>query len=431
MKTLSILMFFIALVVGNLFWISHRIESGNAGNISLEHVALLARNQHTKRSAHSLFQPQELEEKAQSDRQILQELLNMDRKDPYNRSNPRGIEEYYQAQSQTVETVLTNITQKFVPHFNESYPDITIVGFQKAGTSQLFQILKSHSRTIAPKGKEYCVDGTHRLDYTYGEDRQDWHRKLFQWHQTFHNVRSTSSKKTLNACLQHDELEYKIRFNPPQQDARFLFLFRDPADWMWAAFNYWYDYHLDTNSPDQHDWLDPKLHYRSPELFHELVASQDKLKHASRYFETFRKLSVRLTRKIQRLVGRDRVICLKNEDMLPGKIVSSGFLTTIANETGLDMEEFLRSSIHKSKTNCNAQKGITSKSNTNDCDSMSTPSQSRGAGYLITENRPMLYKTRIMLYLQWQEECQIWAEEFGIVYPECLNAKEAVKPLMT
>ena len=41
--------------------------------------------------------------------------------------------------------------------------------------------------------------------------------------------------------------------------------------------------------------------------------------------------------------------------------------------------------------------------------------------YPITKNRPMLYSTRKWIYLQFYYECLIWAKEFNIIYPDCLN----------
>jgi hypothetical protein len=335
------------------------------------------------------------------------------------------------------------------PEWNdESFPDVSIVGFQKAGTSHLYKLLATHKSTVTVKGKEYCIDPGHTLvydtnDYYYEDDvesqkkaTQTWQRKLFGWHKSIYQKRKglsyPSQRKILNGCLQFDELEFRIRYHPPtsfdNNTKLFLVILRDPADWMWAVFNFWYDRHLDTHSPDTHDWVDdPNKHYRSPELFHEFVASGERLKSAARKFGAFRERSVLQPRHLQYILGNNNasssiiLMFVKNEDLAPDRIVASGLLGRLAHASGLEINGF-DPDILGSRTNCGADKGI-GKSCSNNGNSTTTSNNA----YPITRHRTLLAKTRKLIYLQWQEECHIWATEFGIVYPDCLEASKLVR----
>jgi hypothetical protein len=232
-----------------------------------------------------LLRQDELEEQARVDAEIFQQLLLEQRQktfhdNPYNISNSTAILEWNQAQSAMVHRILYNhhLTAQHAPQpewNDESFPDVNIVGFQKAGTSHLYKLLATHKSTVTVKGKEYCIDPGHALvydtnDYYYEDDvelqkqaTQTRQRKLFDWHKSIYQKRQglsyPSQRKLLNGCLQFDELEFRIRYHPPtsfnNNNKLFLVILRDPANWMWAVFNFWYDRHLDTNSPDTQEAL--------------------------------------------------------------------------------------------------------------------------------------------------------------------------------
>jgi hypothetical protein len=104
-------------------------------------------------------------------------------------------------------------------------------------------------------------------------------------------------------------------------------------------------------------------------------------------------------------------IVSQNEDMLPEHIdETGGMLDQIANFTGLSRSKFEGPGLH-TMLNCNDNKGFQSK-----CDQEG--SSSRGS-YEIAGHRKMLEKTRAFIYLHYQEECQIWSNEFGDVSRLC------------
>jgi hypothetical protein len=115
------------------------------------------------------------------------------------------------------------------------------------------------------------------------------------------------------------------------------------------------------------------------------------------------------------LVGRENVMFLRNEDLLPERIDGAGVLDRISDFTGLNRHQFQEQGLH-SFTNCNHQKGLT-----HVCGNEMT---TRGS-YEISGNRTMLKATRKFIYLQFWAECKIYANEFGVIYPDCLNVMDS------
>ena len=199
---------------------------------------------------------------------------------------------------------------------------------------------------------------------------------------------------------------------PAPGTKKYFFLFRDPADWIWASFNYWQDNTIDSGKFGEHaQWTKSSTSYRSPEFFHELMASGVRTKGGD-HLLSFRKDTVVYPRRLKAMVGDDALF-LRNEDMLPSVVAKEGgLLDQVASFTGLDRGGF-NESAYKRVSNCNDKKGVFSK-----C------SEERSDAYSIAGGRSMLPETRRLIYLQFWEECKIWKEEFGIEYPDCLNAMD-------
>jgi Sulfotransferase domain len=304
---------------------------------------------------------------------------------------------------------------------HNSFADLNILGFPKAGTSQLFKLLTSHPQAEpAFKRKEYCIDHGHFLDYTVPQQFNNpnalraLRKSLFRYHDYMLRKRSespSSSIQFVNACLQPREVEYHLSYTPMPDTAKFLLLFRDPADWLWASWNFWIDKNLDDRPAVDHDWATVGIHYRSPELFHELILSEESTKSAAKRFRAMREQTVHVPRRLIHLLGKDRLLLLKSEDMKATNGRLTQFLADLAKFTGLSVSDF-NATIAHGQTNCNAQKGY---------QNVCTGVGNSGAGYPITHYRPMLEETRKLIYIQFWEECKIWNNEFGIVYQECLN----------
>ena len=141
---------------------------------------------------------------------------------------------------------------------------------------------------------------------------------------------------------------------------------------------------------------------------------------AARRFRSMREQTVHVPRRLVNLVGPERVLFVKSEDMKASNGHLPQFLQRISNFTGLSSHEF-DSTVAHGQTNCNANKGFQNLCNASESTS-TTESRQGSGGYPISHYRPMLQETRQLIYLQFWEECNIWAEEFDVVYHDCLNA---------
>lgn len=316
-------------------------------------------------------------------------------------------------------------TDPFMPWANFSrnaFPDINILGFPKAGTSQLFKLLVSHPDAEPVfKRKEFCMDHGHFLDYTapqnFGKPAalRALRKNLFGYHKYMLKKRSenpSESSKLVNACLQPREVEYHHFYTPIPESSKFIVIFRDPADWLWASWNFWVDKNLDNRPPVDHDWATFGLQYRSPELFHELILSQEAIKSAGKRFRTMREQTVKVPRRLVHLLGSENILFLKSENMKASNGQLNHFLSRLGDFTGLPAAKF-NDTVARGRTNCNAKKGFG-----NECDSGNSTSST---GYPITHFRPLLEETRKLIYIQFFEECKVWQREFGIVYQDCLD----------
>jgi hypothetical protein len=369
----------------------------------------------------------EMQEKIQVERLITRSLMAQERErshsDPYNRMHPELNQRQQEKDKRHWHEYLKENGATTSPFYGGgmSFPDINVVGFCKTGTSQLYHVFGTHQDVIYTSHKEMCTNAWENTFAKTKDVKVGPLDNVFHWHDYFYKERqSQPGKKTINGCMSMTDLQRRYHYNPPVPVTRskFFLIFRDPAEWMWSVFNFFYDKHFE-DRPEENAWVNATLHYRSPELFHEIfLAGQGKL-HPSKYMFSLRDRIVRNARTVVAVAGRDNVIFLRNEDLQPQMVVSSGTLDRLSNITGLALDRFDPDAIH-TKTNCNDNKSLSGKS-CNDDDEDNSSRKKKG-GYVVTHNRPMLEATRKLIYIQWHEECKVWAEEFGIVYPECLSA---------
>ncbi len=303
------------------------------------------------------------------------------------------------------------------PKWKGVAPELNVIGNLKTGTSQLYNIFATHKQVSAIEGdeKEHCPSDHYGEK---GSDEDTFEYGLHSWHQHYFDHR-VSGKRQVNGCISTADFARRVIYNPPSENAKFFILLRDPADWAWAAYNFWCDRSWEDYEKDD-NWVDDSIHYRSPEVFHEVILSGGKLK----AFELLRELredSIKLLREAEALVGKENLIVLKNEDLVPRRIHESGLLERLVDTTGLSVEGF-DEKVLKSRSNCNAKKGYEEKCSDADRSKKIQGIVGSGVGYPVTHNRPMLESTRKFIYLQWYKECVIWYEEFGIEYPECLSS---------
>ena len=322
-------------------------------------------------------------------------------------------------------------------------PDIAIVGLAKAGTTQLFRVLTSHpNATNFVKGrKEFCLnyDDLYELfedDWNDDNDDTDFEaaaaaanvpskrqleaQKALFWHHKINffvaNKKPSQDKTnqllTVNACYHIWDTEMTRHYLLPYakkkkiSDQKYIVLFRDPADLLWSAFNYWripgFDYGGEGMAVEGKN-------YRSPELFHELLLAGNRTKWFwEEVHNHHRRESVRTPRKLLGMFGPDSVLFLRNEDMLPSVVAKpGGVLDRVSTFTGLQRDLFPEDA-YSNVANCNDK-------------AMQNCGSNRSSTYRIAGNREMLPESRTLIYLNFLEECKIWKRDFGIKYPSCLN----------
>lgn len=324
----------------------------------------------------------------------------------------------------TTHSHTSNSSSTFGSTTGIAYPNIEIVAFPKAGTSQLYNILTNRPDSTAfnPKNKEFCTNALPKPKQDHPQALYDWHKQVYD--NNIKRIDQATSSRELSSSLQQQKKEIvSVNGCISMEDAvlrhsylqltgdqqRFIVLYRDPADWMWAVWNFW-THEDDTilNAPEM--WAQKSNNYRSPEKFHELFSAGTKSKHFPSRFNTFRAISVSHIRMLWRYAGKENVLLLKNEDMQPRLVnATGGFLDKLSNFTGLDRSLYRDEYVFRI-SNCSNNKGT-----------QSNCGKKTSSAYDIAGNREMLPKTRELIYLFFWEECKIWAREFGIEYPDCVN----------
>lgn len=317
-------------------------------------------------------------------------------------------------------------------------PDIAIVGLAKAGTTQLFRVLTSHpnATNFVEGHKEFCLPyelyetfenawddqpvDTKRLNPTVRQS--DAQKMLYEFHESNffsepEQMVQPKTQLTVNGCYHNWDTEITRHYLLPfakKRDQKYIVLFRDPADLLWSAFNFWKIPGLDPGDLEE-GWAEEGEDYRSPELFHELVlAGNMTYWWGHEIKDYYRQESVRNPRKLLGMFGADNVLFLRNEDMLPSVVAKKrGALDRVSDFTGLDRDGFAEYS-YSNVANCNDK-------------AMQNCGESRSSAYRIAGNREMLPESRTLIYLIFLEECKIWKRDFGIEYPDCLNVLEKTK----
>jgi hypothetical protein len=353
-----------------------------------------------------------------------------------------------------------------------NFPNISIVGLPKAGTSQLYQILTSHTDLVRYHyRKEFCFhlpyakkDRLQQLlntsesnllsikqsfyEANIHQQKEPWNiHSIERWYMLTYGgyedgfVDGTQlpidsvlfpedskppqplpplqeRKTTVNGC--HDVIATLLQRQYVQrldnEDDKLILLVRDPADWLWSAWNFWYEEEEDLQPPKESDWAFAPHQYRSPELFHQLLRGGDQRLNSAkillqRYRDEMSWIASYVVSHIQR-ESNLQVLVMKNEDMTPENFMETRFLERLAEFVGVSMDGF-DTTVVESFANCGDIKGTDTK-----CKSSS------GGSYAITDHRPMLEETKELIYLHFSEVCKLWAEQFQIYYDDCLSVRK-------
>jgi hypothetical protein len=319
------------------------------------------------------------------------------------------------------------------------FPDINIIGLPKAGTSHLYQLLARHSE-VRPfnSNKEWCFHSLHKQlarmnlpdgggaaynvttwsNMTYDDRLRAALRNVNLSKKGWPRETPENNTQTVNACFNLNSV-LKQRNYLKRNDAKYILLLRDPADWLWAAYNFWHrPEHEDVNRPAVSDWASAPRQYRSPELFHEYMLSGGRTWSAQVLLSVFRNgMAAWTPPMLWQTIGPPNVLVLKSEDFAPGVVLENGVLDKLAtflqiSPTGFDPN------ITNSYGNCGDKKGVNSL-----CKEASN-------AYRTSGGRGMFNETRDLVYVQFAEECKYWAETFNIVYEGCIDvARKYLKPV--
>ena len=278
----------------------------------------------------------------------------------------------------SVSLVLSVATACVSPDINVSdyYPNFSILGFAKCGTSHLHSLIKSHPMVQqAGRTKETCFHGG-----IVGQL----------------NRKSPAHPYSVNSCLKrfdqlrtHRCLWPRLTFKP-----KYIFSLRPPADYLWARYNFWtVDLDVRWHSPGR--WTNLE-NYRSPEMFHELVLAGDKIRLDSRptmphYAAGIVRPWILELEKTQAAVGMANLLII-NIDEIQTDQTDPGFQKRLCEFLGLSLDLTL-SNI---RTNSGAYLRGRGASNAG--------IQSNGR-YEVSGWRPMLNATRVLINTREKQAC--------------------------
>eukprot|EP00439_Symbiodinium_sp_Y106_P034862 s7306_g4.t1 len=201
---------------------------------------------------------------------------------------------------------------------------VLVGGYGKCGTSHLNSILASHPRIVS-----LTKDGMAQIPWlewsemllhlrrvacsAHGQTKAMLRscEKMFPMKQDVCQLmfqRAKSADPGSEAVLVHTaKIPQQPSFQVLGSQVKVIKLLRDPADWLWAAYNY-FSSGADAGHPGSHTEME--FHYRSPEHFHEIVLSGGKLRGLNKHVET----SAGDLRSLAEQLG-PRLLVMKSEDL--------------------------------------------------------------------------------------------------------------------
>lgn len=119
------------------------------------------------------------------------------------------------------------------------FPSVLVAGFPKCATSFLFHALSKHPNILPTRRKELCLGGP--LSETWP--------KFVSYLPSIEDTSAFGGQIVMTGCL---HLGANIRaikeLCVPTSNMKVIFLVRDVADMLWAAYNYWCN--VDTDGPE-------------------------------------------------------------------------------------------------------------------------------------------------------------------------------------
>jgi hypothetical protein len=268
-------------------------------------------------------------------------------------------------------------------------PSILVLGFPKCGTSALYNLLELHPSIIGTPNKEYCISRSHMMTYLKGLPPPE---KLH-------------GKVLVSGCLFFSTAQQIFRVLKPKP-IKTLFIVRDYAERAWAAYNFFCDLRIDFKCPGSTHWA-TKNHYRSPEMFHEIILAQHRNFTLNIWFPTLLQEAPRYYRDNIHQYGK----FLESQDI---HVIESNQFETSPDIVWKGIAKFLNYSVISSTASHPQIQLFTSRRyNTQQHKGESKFVSSRdyqSQRYAISGNRPMLPRTREILTERWRPDC-LWLKE--------------------
>ncbi len=201
-------------------------------------------------------------------------------------------------------------------------------------------------------------------------------------------------------------------------------MIRDFADMIWSSYNFWCKVGYDKEACGYERWANKDYHIRSPEIFHDLIVADSQgnttvvqpfyypmhrpCANAGGYYNEYIDFHVR------RYTTEEYVIIIASEDL---EINPKRVANLVANRIHYPIHQLggLRDLHNFTKIRINSQenKGTTH--------SILLDSYKPGV-YNISNYRPMLDDTRILLNQCWYDDCRKIAQRTNYTYAACFNS---------
>ncbi|KAL3917563.1 MAG: hypothetical protein SGILL_004652, partial [Bacillariaceae sp.] len=302
-----------------------------------------------------------------------------------------------------------NIPEQYQPKKewkDKHFPYINILGLPKAGTSHLYQILTTHaqmSRFSEAKEFYFNMDPSHMepiMDMSRGEKLgtpesnefiQDFMKLSNDSNRQYVEEALYNRKWTVNGGLDPRFTLLQSQYLGRHDTAKYIILLRDPADWLWAGYNFWlHPEHEDALPAAFNDWASAPLQYRSPEMFHEYMRAGERNWFTRDLLGKFRDSARNTLQMLLASTSKENILVLKSEDFAPHKVKETGVMQKLGKFLDVS-EDLFDDDVVFSYGNCGDAKGESSK-----CTKATN-------AYKITGRRSMFEETRDLVYLQFAE----------------------------
>ena len=199
---------------------------------------------------------------------------------------------------------------------------------------------------------------------------------------------------------------------PLQRTPKFIYLMRDPADLLWARFNFWTTAG-DANIHVPGRWTQED-NFRSPEYFQVMLEAEGLIHGSYNLTHEYLKNQYHLQTvdEMMRMVGEENVMIVNSADLEEPHV--DAFIRRLSNWTGLSVEGFDQKILYgRTNSGSNLKTRGAGRVISND---------DRSAGvYEISGSRPMLPKSRAFIYERAQSFCEEVNARYRVNFGRCLG----------